>query len=111
MVRADEARGHHAARGVEHGVTRRSGDRADLGDAPIRDADIAAGALQRARAAGQDADRAADHGGAQCSSPPAPCQRSASRLSPAIASAIATPASVIRNSAANIRGTSSWKPA
>src|SRR5262249_7657917 len=110
MMRRDQAGIDHAARSVDHVLAVSPLKRTDRCDAPVRDANCAARAHGLPGQPREYSLRAVDEGhvsapiSLSCHSP------SASLESPIMVANSATPASVMRKSAANMRGMSSWNP-
>ena len=112
MMGRDEARIDHAAGRVDHLLAGLAFERANRRDAPVGDADRAGGADRIARKPGENSLRALDQRRGHVSAATSlSCHwPSASLDKPIITANRPTPASVMRKSAANMRGMSSWKP-
>src|SRR5262245_23823880 len=104
MMRGDEAGIDHAAGRVDDPLVRLPLERADRGDASIAETDRAARAHRIARQAGEDPLRAGNERHASAPTSLSCHAPSASFDRPTMMVNRPTPASVMRNSAANMRG-------
>ncbi len=112
MVGRDETRIDHATGRIDQPFAGFRFERADRRDASVDHPDRAAGANCRARKPGEDPRRAVDEHRRHVSAATSlSCHwPSASFESPTMMENSPTPASVMRKSAANMRGMSSWNP-